>query len=213
MKKIAIIGAGGLGQEVYCIWRDMLISEKIDYRFIGFFDDNKNITQNRFGKIIGNINDLNKVDYELDVVIAIGNPKVIRNIKRNINNPFIKFPNVIHPSAKFLDRNSIAIGEGNIFSPDSLISCNVTIGNYNVFNTRVTLAHDDSVGNFNVFSPNVQISGNVTILDYNFFGFNCGVIQGKKIGNNNIIGAGAILLKSVNNEGTYIGVPAVKKEL
>ncbi|WP_017494973.1 acetyltransferase [Flavobacterium sp. WG21] len=213
MKRIAIIGAGGFGQEVYCIWRDMLLSDAEEYEFIGFFDDNFNIKANRFGKVIGGINDLNEIEYELNVAIAIGNPNVIKNIKENIKNPLVKFPNVIHPSVKFLDRSSVLLGKGNIFSLEALISCNVTVGDFNIFNTRATLGHDVSVGQFNVFSPNVQISGNVKMEDCNFFGFNCGVIQGRKIGDNNIIGAGAILLRSIRDTGTYIGVPAIKMKL
>jgi len=55
MKKIAIVGAGGFGQEVFCIWRDMLDSQKIEYQFLGFFDDNETVTENCFGKILGNL--------------------------------------------------------------------------------------------------------------------------------------------------------------
>jgi acetyltransferase-like isoleucine patch superfamily enzyme len=52
--------------------------------------------------------------------------------------------------------------------------------------------------------------GNVTIQDFNFFGCSCGVLQGKNIGNKNVIGAGAVLLRNIKDEGTYVGVPAVK---
>lgn len=213
MKKIAIIGAGGFGQEVYCIWRDMLQKQEIPYQFIGFFDDNQELEESVFGKIAGTIESLNKIDYELELAIAIGNPKVLQMIKSKINNPFIKFPNIIHPSVVFLDRQSTLLGEGNILSLDVIFSCNCKVGDFNIFNTRATLGHDDTIGSYNVFSPNTQISGNVVIENENFLGFNCGIIQGKKIGNRNVVGAGAILLRTIKDEGTYIGVPAVKMKL
>ena len=59
-------------------------------------------------------------------------------------------------------------------------------------------------------SPNVQLSGGVRVGNENFFGFNSGVIQQKKIGNKNTIGAGAILLRHIKDEGTYLGNPAIK---
>lgn len=213
MKKIAIVGAGGFGQEVYCLWRDMLLHKGENYEFIGFFDDNEELEQNPYGKIIGKINDLNGIDYNLEVALAIGSPKTLKKIKDKINNPQISFPNVLHPTIQFLDKQTISMGEGNILSLDVIFSCNCKIGSFNIFNTRSTLGHDDVVGDFNVFSPNAQISGNVTIENENFFGFNCGIIQGKKVGNFNTIGAGAILLRSIKNEGTYIGVPAVKMKI
>lgn len=213
MKKIAIIGAGGFGQEVFCIWRDQLQAECVDYQFVGFFDDTEGLEFNNFGKVIDKVDSLNNINYTLEVAIAIGTPQHILSVRNRLNNKNLIFPNIIHPTVKFLDKNSTSLGEGNIFSLDVIFSCNCNVGSFNIFNTRVTLGHDDIVGNYNVFSPNVQISGNVSIENENFLGFNCGIIQGKKIGNKNVIGAGAILLRSIKDEGTYIGVPAVKMKL
>lgn len=213
MKKIAIIGASGFGQEVYCVWKDMLDANEESFQFIGFFDDAAKIPVNKFGNVVGKVSDLNAIDYNLEVAIAIGTPKHIRSVKSKITNSHITFPNIIHPSVKFLGEETITMGNGNIFSLDVQVSCNVTIGNFNIFNTRTTLAHDDFLCDYNVLSPNVQISGNVSISNCNFFGFNCGVIQGVKIGNDNVIGAGSILLRSIKDEGTYFGLPAAKMKI
>ncbi|WP_418894063.1 serine acetyltransferase [Limibacterium fermenti] len=210
MKQIAIIGAGGFGQEVYCIWRDVLQSQGVDYKFIGFFDDDPTIKENIYAKVMGNVEDLNNLKYPTEVGIAVGNVLHIKDIRKRISNEKVSFPNIIHPSVVFLDKTTTALGIGNIFSVGVIISCNVNVGSFNIFNTRSTLGHDDKVGDFNVFSPNVQISGNVTIENQNFFGFNSGVIQGKKIGNLNTLGAGAILLRTIKDSGTFIGVPAKK---
>jgi sugar O-acyltransferase (sialic acid O-acetyltransferase NeuD family) len=212
-KKIAIIGGGGFGQEVYCIWKTQLESESIDFDFIGFFDDTEGLAANNFGKIVGKVDDLNTIDYPLEVAIGIGTPKHIYSVKNRIHNDFLTFPNIIHPSVVFLGRDSISFGQGNILSANVLVSCNTSIGDFNILNTRATLGHDDTVGNFNVFSPNVQISGTVTIGDTNFFGFNSGILQKKNIGNGNTIGAGCILFRGIKDESTYLGVPGVKFKL
>lgn len=205
VKKIAIIGAGGFGQEVYYLWRDMLSVAQESFEFVGFFDDNEDILISS-----GKIEELNAIDFSLEVAIAIGNTKHIHLVKKRLCNDHLKFPNIIHPSVQFLDRGSVLLGEGNIFAMNSMASCNVEIGSFNIFNTRVTLGHDVVLGNFNVLSPNVQLSGGVVVGDENFFGFNSGVIQQKKIGNRNTIGAGAILLRHIKDEGTYLGNPAIK---
>ncbi len=210
MKKIAIIGAGGFGKEVFCIWKDILDSKKEIYDFVGFFDDNENLIQNTYGPVKGNIDALNKINEAVEVAIAIGNVHHLKTIREKISNPKISFPNIIHPSVNFLDTKTISLGEGNIFSLNVIISCDVKVGNFNIFNTRATLGHDVTVGNYNVFSPNAEISGMVAIGNQNYFGFNCGVIQCKNIGNLNTIGAGAILLRNIENKGSYIGVPAKK---
>ena len=60
MKKIAIYGAGGFGKEVACMLN--LINEKqATWELLGFFDDGKekDLQISRFGKVLGNLNDLN----------------------------------------------------------------------------------------------------------------------------------------------------------
>lgn len=212
-KRIAIVGAGGFGQEVYCIWKEQLVSEGVDFDFVGFFDDTEGLIFNNFGKIVGIVDDLNTIDYPLEVAIGIGTPKHILSVKNRINSAFVTFPNIIHPSVTFLGKDSISFGEGNILSANVLVSCNTIIGDFNILNTRATLGHDDNIGSFNVFSPNVQISGSVSIGDANFFGFNSGILQKKNIGNGNTIGAGCILFRSIKDEDTYLGVPGVRFKL
>lgn len=213
MKKIAIIGAGGFGQEVFCVWKEMLNYNNETFEFIGFFDDNFTNTENAFGKVIGCVDEINNYPEELEVAIAIGNSNHIESISSKIVNPNISFPNVIHPSTHFYNFSSLVIQHGNIILPFVLISCNVNIGNFNIINSRSSLAHDVKVGNFNVISPNTQLNGNVVIKDKVFLGFNCGVLQNKIVESEVTIGAGAILYRDAKEKGTYIGNPASKLKI
>lgn len=212
-RKIAIIGAGGFGVEAACILREMLRyqNEPVD-NFVGFFDDNREHVEKSYGVVKGRIDDLNKVEDEIYIAIAVGNCESLFRIKERLISPTIKFLNIVHPSLLLLDSNNCQIGIGNIISANVILSTAVAIGNFNIFNTRATLGHHVKVGDFNVFNPNVQISGNVSIGDQNFLGFNAGILQGVSIGDKNRLGAGAILLKSVGDDATYMGVPAKKFE-
>ncbi|MGN6602885.1 MAG: hypothetical protein ACTHK8_10575 [Ginsengibacter sp.] len=211
MKKIAIIGAGGLGREVFLII-NAINKIKSKWDFIGFFDDGiSKGTKNKYGTILGKVNDVLNFNEELDIAIAIGKPSVIKQIRTSINiNSKILFPNIIHPSITYFDYETIKIGEGNIISFLCLLSNDVTIGNNNFLNTRVSIGHDVKIGDYNIFNPNVQISGEVKIGSCNSFGFNSGVIQTKDIGDNNVVGAGSILMKNIGNSNTYVGNPATK---
>jgi sugar O-acyltransferase (sialic acid O-acetyltransferase NeuD family) len=210
MKNIAIVGAGGFGREIFCVWKEKLIFDDLDFNFLGFFDDGKKGESNDYGNVIGTVDDLNKMIEDIDVAIAIGNSKLVKDVRERIHNNKIHFPNIIHPTAKFLDKESVFLSEGNVFSIDTIISNNVILGKFNSFNTRATLGHDVAVGDYNIFSPNVQISGEVKIGNSNLFGFNSGVMQQLKIGNNNTLGVGALLLRSITDNGSYIGIPAKK---
>ena len=214
MKNIAIYGAGGFGKEVACILN--LINDKHPtWELVGFFDDGKEKgTQiSHFGSVLGALNKLNNWPVPLCIAFAVGSPEILQNLLARIKNPNIDFPNIIHPEAFFADKESFKIGRGNVIVRGCTFSCDVSIGNFNQFNSIAALAHDVKVGDFNVFMPLTRISGETTIGNSNFFGIGSVVLQGIKIGNNTRIGAGSYVMRNTKDGHLYFGNPARKTNL
>ena len=214
MKDIAIFGAGGFGREVACLI-NRINEEKPIWNMIGFFDDNAELKGkmiSHFGPCLGGIDDLNKYDKEIDIVVAIGSPKAMKIVVGKITNPLVNFPNIIHPTAKCADEKSFKIGKGNIIQGDCFFSCDVSIGDFNVMNGSVVFGHDDIVGSYNTFMPAIRISGEVKIGEGNFFGVGSIVLQQLKIGNNIRLGAGSVLMTKPKDGYLYMGNPAKKFE-
>ena len=211
MQDIAIYGAGGFGREVACLIH-AINNVKHQWNLIGFFDDNSSLkgTSNSYGAILGGIETLNTWNTPLSVIMAIGNPKILKFVVSKIDNPTIKFPNIIAPDVLFLDKNDFSLGHGNLIGFRCVISCNVHLGNFNLFNIDVLIGHDSSFENFNVISPSVRISGEVKIGNTNFFGVSSVVLQQKKIGNHTTIGANSVVMRNTTDNFTYIGNPATK---
>lgn len=208
MKDIAIYGAGGFGREVACLINKINEKEKV-WNLIGFFDDGKpKNSLIEYGKILGGINELNIWDKPLSVVIAIGNPKTVYNIVSKIFNSFVDFPNLYAPDTIILDNNSISLGKGNIICYGCWLSCNITIGDFNIFNGFITVGHDVSIGSYNSFMPAVRISGEVNIQNNNFFGVSSVILQQVKIGSNTTIGANSVIIRKTKDGNTYVGNPA-----
>lgn len=208
MKDIAIYGFGGFGREIACLIKDMN-SIKPEYNLIGFFDDGHQIGEkNRYGAVLGGINELNGWNSELAVVLAISTPASLKNISKSIINDNVWFPNIIAPNTKIFDEEAFKIGHGNIFFLGCRLSCDVEIGNFNLANGAVSLGHDVKVGNYNTFGPSTRISGSCTIGNENFFGVNATVLQGLHIGDNTRIGAGAFIMRNTKDNNLYIGNPA-----
>lgn len=211
MKDIAIYGAGGFGKEVACLI-DRINNNEAEpkWNFVGFFDDAKpeGTMISHYGPVLGGIEKLNTWLAPLDLAIAIGSPSIINNIKTNIKNSLIYFPNLIDPNFRIIDIDAFKIGEGNIIQSGCIVSCDVKLGNFNILNGSVVFGHDCIVGNYNVFMPNIRISGEVMIGDENLIGVGSIIIQQLKIGNNVKLGAGSVLLTRPKNGGTYIGNPA-----
>ena len=210
MKKIIIYGSGGFGREVHQLI-DIINNKTKTWDFIGYIDDYKEsgaIINNK--RVLGNLDFLNKIIEDVKLVFASATPHSLFEIKSKIVNKKIKYPNLIHPDVYF-DEQFNKIGKGNIITTGCLFTRNIELGDFNLFNTRVCIGHDNLIGSYNVFQPNTQISGNIIIGNRNFFGVNSLVLAKKKIGNDNNVGAGSMLIKNIKNDGSYFGVPAMKQ--
>ncbi len=208
MKNIAIYGFGGFGREVACLLKKM--NETIPtWNLIGFIDDRVEVgTENRYGKVLGGIDFVNNYPSELNVVISIANPHIIKKLVSQIINPFIVFPNIIAPNVNIFDTEAINMGRGNLVFWGCRLSCDVRIGDFNLINGAVSLGHDVNLGNFNVLGPSTRLSGNCIVGEENQFGVGSIVLQGIKIGNNTKIGIGSVIIRNTKDNAFYFGNPA-----
>ncbi len=208
MRKIAIAGAGGFSKEVLLSINDVNKREN-RWQFLGFFDDKVPKGDFFMGyMVLGNINDLNQIDEEIDVIIAAGRSSNIISILGKLKTDKLVFPNLIHPNTEFIHKDSLIMGRGNIIQPYSSLSADNKIGNFNVFNASVRVGHDTIIGDYNTFATATLISGGVKIGDQNDFGMSSGILQYKSVGNRNVIAPMSVLFRSVKDGGHYMGVPA-----
>ena len=178
------------------------------WNLIGFFDDGieKN-THNEYGTILGGVDDLNRWT-PLSVVIGIGNPKTLKAVVGKINNPAISFPNIIAPNVYMMDVDSIKMGQGNVICPNSIISCNVKMGNFNILNVQTQIGHDSELGDYNIVMPSVNISGGVKIGNSNLFGVKSTILQYKQIEDEVTITPGSVMVRNGKKGRMYLGNPA-----
>jgi len=206
-KKIAVYGAGGFGREV-----QMLIEQINDvgkeWEFIGFFDDGIEKEVINDAKLLGNLNSINSWEEELFLVLAIANPATKKKIIKSISNHLIKYPVLIHPGVYIGNRKFVSIGEGTIICGGVIITVNIEIGKHVILNLSCTVGHDTTIGDFSSFMPTVNISGEVNIKESVYVGTGAKIINQLDIGENTIVGAGAVVSKSLPPNCTAVGVPA-----
>lgn len=207
MKNIAIIGFGGFGREVRMLI-DQINKSDLKYNFIGYFEDDVSIKSNA---ILGCIEDVNNWHEDLAVVVAIGAPSVRRNIISKITSERISFETLIHPSC--IIGTDCKIGEGSILCAGTIITVNVEIGNHVIINLMTTIGHDSRIGSFTSVMPSVNISGEVIVEDAVYFGTGAKVINRCKISKGATIGAGAVVINDIAQNGTAVGVPAKVKNV
>ena len=194
MKNIAVIGSGGLGREVLGIIQSINRKEN-SWNFIGFYDDNlSNDFINGF-PILGQIDELNQINEELNVVIAIGNPKIKKLIKNKIVNSQIKFPTLIHPSVEIYSEENVVLGKGVVIAANSVLTVNIEISDFVYINTAVVIAHDTKIGKYSMIMPTVSISAGGEIGEKVYIGNGTKIDYYVHIKNNEIIPAGSVLTK------------------
>ncbi|WP_405369145.1 acetyltransferase [Nonlabens sp. Asnod2-A12] len=211
MKKIAIIGAGGLGREVKYLIDDINAVSLNKLELIGYYDDaypKGHIIVDDLS-CLGKIEDLLHRTEDLGVVFGLGDTKVKKQILNKIEgNKCLSYPNIIHPNAHIT--KGVLLGKGNLIAYGCFISCDVEIGDFNFMNTYCAVGHDTVIGSGNVFMPRVQISGDILIGNDNFWGMSASIIQGKKVGDENKINGFTFITKSISNKRVYFGVPGKK---
>jgi sugar O-acyltransferase (sialic acid O-acetyltransferase NeuD family) len=212
MKDIAIYGAGGFGCEIVCLLRQ-INKIKHQWNIIGFFDDGIQVEDNRYGRILGNLDILNKWEKPLSVILAIATPSSLENLALKITNPLIEFPNIIAPNVNIFDEEAFTIGQGNLISFGCRLSYGVNIGNFNMINGAVSVGHNVNMGSFNVIQPSVRILGNCYVGNSNFFGVHSIVLQGVNIGNNTRLGVLSVAMRNTKDNSLYFGNPAKKMKL
>ena len=208
MKKLAIIGAGHLGQ---LIAHHTLENQELV--LAGFYDDFQ--VKGRFvgsAKILGSIADIES-DFEDEVfdklIIGIGYKHLVK--RKHLYERYqhkIPFANVIH--SKTIIDSSVELGQGNVILAGCVLDMHVKLGNNIFLNPACVVAHDSIIDSHSFFGPSVNIAGFVSIGAACFLGIATTVIDHVEICDFVQTGAASTITQSLTENGLYVGSPAKK---
>lgn len=208
MKRIVILGAGGLAREVADIFTACNQVDK-QYEIVGFIDEN----QGNHGKILngfpvlGGFSWFDRVDKsEVRAITGIGNPASRRKVVNKALSQGIQFCNVIHPTAVVTP--FITYGIGVVITACCVLTNQISIGDHVFLNLDCTVGHDTMIDDFCNINPGVHISGNVHLETGCEIGTGAAIIQGVSIGKWSIVGAGSVVTANLPPNVTAVGVPA-----
>jgi sugar O-acyltransferase (sialic acid O-acetyltransferase NeuD family) len=205
-KTIIIYGAGGLGREV----KSMLPFTGTTYNLLGFLDDS--ITP---GTLVDDVNvlgglgwlEINK--HPVEMIVAIGNPKVKADVCRLLSKfTHVHYPVLIHDRAQIQDIQRIKIGAGSIICAGAMLTTSISIGKHALINLNTTVGHDTWVGDYTSVMPGCNLAGSVTIGDEVLLGSGSNILNNVKVGDRATVGAGSVVNRDVPNAATAAGVPA-----
>lgn len=206
MEKLAFIGAGSHSDAVL----PAIDEEK--YVFVGYFDD-KELTERNGYPILGKIDeaaDFLETGAVDAIFITIGDNRKRQEVFYALKPRFYdKFINIISISAHLFTEDSIA-GRGIFIGYSAFIGSKVKIHDNTIVNTGAVVEHHTTVASHCNISPNATINGFSVIGTGSYIGSGSVVIQLMKVAPWSIIGAGAVVVKPIEQSGTYVGTPARK---
>lgn len=198
--KLLIIGASGHGKVCADIALQMNTWDEI-----AFLDDDEKIKESLGLKVIGKSSDVLKYLNNYNIFVAIGNNKIRKKIKEEIEALNASIPILIHPSA--IVGKEVTIGTGTVVMAGVIINCCTKIGESCIINTGAIIDHDNNIEDFVHISPGANIAGTVKICKGTWLGIGSVVSNNVNICSGCTIGAGAVVVKDIDEVGIYVGVP------
>jgi sugar O-acyltransferase (sialic acid O-acetyltransferase NeuD family) len=197
VNKLIIIGASGHGKVVADI------AALNGYKDIVFLDDDESIRECAGYPVIGKSTEAP----DGEIFVAVGNADTRKRLMELYKDRVL--PVLIHPNAVVAE--GVEISVGSVVMAGVVINPGARIGKGCIINTSSSVDHDCIVEDFCHVSVGAHLSGTVVVGTGTWIGTGAIVSNNINICGGCMIGAGAVVIKDIDEPGTYVGVPA--KEL
>lgn len=200
-KHLVILGAGGHGRAV----ADAAL--KMGYRTIVFLDDRAAGLCIGF-PIAGPLDRAEALrDGRTDFVIALGDNRLRRRVAMGHDLPWAR---IVHPSAQISP--FAELGAGTVVLAGAAVNVCARVGRHCIVNTGAVVEHDNVLEDFAQVAPRAALGGSVRVGALAQIGIGAVVKNNIAVGMGCVIGAGAVVVKSTEPGGVYVGVPAWRRE-
>lgn len=207
MKRVLIIGAGDLGQQIA-----HYVSESTEHTIVGYVDDWANAGDIRRGyPVLGCVEDTEML-YHQDVfdelLIGIGYKHF--DARKQL---FDRYKSII-PFATYIHQNCVVdrtakIGKGVVMLSNCVVNLDAEIGDNVFLYNGCLIGFDSKICSHSFLSLSVIIGGHSHVGEKCFVGLGTKIIDNVTINDNNLIGAGSNVIQSITEpNGVYAGNPA-----
>ena len=205
MSRIAIIGAGELGQQI------AHLGQNNAYTIVGFFDDWATVDTVAGLPVFGKLSEIDNYRSCFDVlVMGIGYKHLAfkEQLFSDLSDKY-EFATLIDKHA-IVDPSAV-VGKGCVIYPNVVIDKDVKIGCDTIVNLSSNICHNSVIGDHSYISPAVNLAGYVRVGKAVFIGIGATVSDHLSICDNAVIGAQSLVIKSIKSfgsKGTFAGIPA-----
>ena len=206
MNHLILIGARGWGREVYALAKSC-IGYLEEYDIKGFLDDKADALDGMDGypPIIGAVETYEPMEDDV-FVCALGDNGWRKHYAEIILKKGGQFINLISRHA-FIGQNT-KLGIGCVICGSVSISCDITIGDFVIFQRSVDIGHDAHIGNYCSLGNRSFMGGGACVEDGTTVHTGAIILPQVHVGKNCTVGAGAVVIKKIKDGNTVFGNPA-----
>jgi sugar O-acyltransferase (sialic acid O-acetyltransferase NeuD family) len=203
LRNLYVFGASGHGKVVAEAAR-----RSGTFHVRGFLDDDARLWGSEWDgvPVVGGRDRLPGLQAGAEIALGVGDNRARSGVALAVVARGRVLATVIHPTAVIA--TGAWIGPGAYLGPLSLVHSDATVGRGCVVNSGALVEHDGRLDEFVHLSPKVALGGAVHIGEGVHIGLGAVVLPGLSIGAWTIVGAGAVLLRSLPPGVVAVGVPA-----
>ena len=207
MDNIVIIGSSGHAKVIIDI-----VQQEGKFNVAGLLDRFRNVGEKTLGyPVLGKEEDLPeliKTHTLKGAIVAIGDNFVRSKVAARIKeiSPDLPFVSAVHPKASIA--MEVSIGEGTVVMAGVSINPCSSVGRFCILNTNSSLDHDSILEDFASLAPGAATGGNCRIGQYSAVSIGAVLIHGIHVGEHTVIGAGSLVMKSIDSFVVAYGTPA-----
>lgn len=204
---LVIIGAGGLGREIFAVC-DAANQETPRLNVLGFVDDNVNGDVPGTGRrVLGGLDWIqrNAGKNSMRFICGVGNTRSRKRLVQQCMQYGCIFSTVVHPDV--VVPPDVAVGTGTVIMAGTRFTTNIRIGSHVVIYLNCSITHDVVIGDYSVVTSGCNLSGSVILEEGVHLGTGASVIEGRRLGAGCIIGAGSVVIRDILPAVTAAGVP------
>jgi len=205
VKDMIIVGAGGLGREVFWVVQE-INRVKRTWNLLGFLDNDPHALDgfSGYGAVLGPVESYRKLDRPY-AVCAVGMPEVRWKVVRRLAAMNARWATLVDPSVAVGPGSTI--GEGCVLRKRATVTVNVEVGNHVFFGCGAQASHDSRVADFCTLCGHTDLNGGAILEEGVFLGTHACVMPQVRVGAWARVGAGTVAMRDVPSDTTIFGVP------
>lgn len=141
---------------------------------------------------------------DVHAIIAVGSNCFRQVIDRRLQH--VTWATLVHPFSWVSP--SARLGPGTVVMAGVVVQAQATLGRHVIANTGCSIGHDCAVGDYVHLAPGSRLTGGVHLGEGSFLGTEASAIPGVTVGEWSIVGAGAVVSRSLPANITAVGTPA-----